>query len=69
MMSVVNGYLRSETALGAAGGEGGIRTLEGGFAPLHDFQSCSFGQLGHLSVAQAVSQLNAVIGAMLLLGR
>jgi hypothetical protein len=32
------------------GGERGIRTLETGFARLHDFQSCSFGQLGHLSV-------------------
>jgi hypothetical protein len=32
------------------GGEGGIRTLEAGFSHLRDFQSRSFGQLGHLSV-------------------
>ena len=32
------------------GGEGGIRTLEAGISRLRDFQSRSFGQLGHLSV-------------------
>jgi hypothetical protein len=32
------------------GGEGGIRTLEAGISHLRDFQSRSFGQLGHLSV-------------------
>ena len=30
------------------GGERGIRTLER-FHPLHDFQSCAFDQLSHLS--------------------
>ena len=32
------------------GGEGGIRTLEAVISRLRDFQSRSFGQLGHLSV-------------------
>ncbi len=32
------------------GGERGIRTLGTAFGSTHDFQSCSFGQLGHLSV-------------------
>jgi hypothetical protein len=31
------------------GGVGGIRTLETGLNRLHDFQSCSFSQLGHHS--------------------
>jgi hypothetical protein len=31
------------------GGERGIRTLGAAFGSTHDFQSCSFGQLGHLS--------------------
>ena len=31
------------------GGERGIRTLGAAFDSTHDFQSCSFGQLGHLS--------------------
>ena len=31
------------------GGEGGIRTPEAPFEHLHDFQSCSFSRLGHLS--------------------
>jgi hypothetical protein len=33
----------------AHGGERGIRTLEAACGCLHDFQSCSLGQLGHLS--------------------
>ncbi len=36
-----------------SGGERGIRTLETAFGSLHDFQSCSFGQLGHLSIGEA----------------
>jgi hypothetical protein len=32
------------------GGERGIRTLGTPFGRTHDFQSCSFSQLGHLSV-------------------
>ena len=32
------------------GGERGIRTLGAAFGSTHDFQSCSFSQLGHLSV-------------------
>ncbi|GEM_PF-3849592 len=31
------------------GGEGGIRTRGPGVSGTHDFQSCSFDQLGHLS--------------------
>ena len=31
------------------GGERGIRTLGAGISDTHDFQSCSFSQLGHLS--------------------
>ena len=31
------------------GGERGIRTLGTAFGSTHDFQSCSFSQLGHLS--------------------
>jgi hypothetical protein len=31
------------------GGERGIRTLGAAFDSTHDFQSCSFSQLGHLS--------------------
>jgi hypothetical protein len=31
------------------GGERGIRTLGTPFGRTHDFQSCSFSQLGHLS--------------------
>ncbi len=34
------------------GGERGIRTLGAAFDSTHDFQSCSFSQLGHLSVRQ-----------------
>jgi hypothetical protein len=33
------------------GGERGIRTLGTAFGSTHDFQSCSFSQLGHLSVS------------------
>jgi hypothetical protein len=32
------------------GGERGIRTLGTAFGSTHDFQSCSFNQLGHLSI-------------------
>ena len=31
------------------GGESGIRTHGPAFGGTHDFQSCTFGQLGHLS--------------------
>ena len=34
------------------GGERGIRTLGAVFDSTHDFQSCSFSQLGHLSAFQ-----------------
>jgi hypothetical protein len=40
------------------GGEGGIRTLEAGISHLRDFQSRSFGQLGHLSVHPGTLQRN-----------
>jgi hypothetical protein len=33
------------------GGESGIRTHGATFGGTHDFQSCSFGQLGHLSAS------------------
>jgi hypothetical protein len=36
------------------GGERGIRTLGTAFGSTHDFQSCSFNRLGHLS---AIDQL------------
>jgi hypothetical protein len=39
---------------GKYGGERGIRTLGTAFGSTHDFQSCSFSQLGHLS---AIDQL------------
>jgi hypothetical protein len=32
------------------GGQSGIRTHETSYPRLHDFQSCSFDQLGHLSI-------------------
>ena len=32
-----------------SGGERGIRTLGSAFGRTHDFQSCTIGQLGHLS--------------------
>ena len=32
------------------GGERGIRTLGAAVNSTHDFQSCTFSQLGHLSV-------------------
>ncbi len=35
---------------GSDGGERGIRTLGAAFDSTHDFQSCSFSQLGHLSI-------------------
>src|SRR5512147_1351971 len=38
------------------GGEGGIRTLEAGISRLRDFQSRSFGQLGHLSVRKILTK-------------
>ena len=40
------------------GGERGIRTLGAAFGSTHDFQSCSFGHLGHLSGHQS-SKLRA----------
>ena len=44
------------------GGEGGIRTPEAPFEHPHDFQSCSFSQLGHLSIKCAFSAGGAGIG-------
>ncbi len=41
-------YLRPNIAI--YGGESGIRTHGPAFDGTHDFQSCTFGQLGHLSV-------------------
>ena len=41
--------MRLEEPPHANGGAGGIRTHERGDTPLHDFQSCSFDQLGHRS--------------------
>jgi hypothetical protein len=42
------------------GGESGIRTHGSGVSGTHDFQSCPFGQLGHLSAFIALShQLSA----------
>ena len=43
------GQIPATTGAWESGGEGGIRTLEAGFSHLRDFQSRSFGQLGHLS--------------------
>jgi hypothetical protein len=45
------------------GGERGIRTLGPAFGGTHDFQSCPFGQLGHLSVffMSFESQIFAII--------
>jgi hypothetical protein len=40
---------KSEHLLRGYGGERGIRTLGAAINSTHDFQSCSFGQLGHLS--------------------
>ncbi len=37
---------------GRGGGESGIRTHEAGISRLHDFESCAFDQLGHLSVCE-----------------
>src|SRR3990170_3115654 len=48
--SFLSGPSPSRNRLHNDGGEGGIRTLEAGFSHLRDFQSRSFGQLGHLSV-------------------
>ena len=39
------------------GGEGGIRTPEASYPHLHDFQSCSLSQLGHLSAEAPESKL------------
>ena len=39
------------------GGERGIRTLGAAINSTHDFQSCSFSQLGHLSVFFVVIKL------------
>ena len=38
------------------GGERGIRTLGAAINGTHDFQSCTFSQLGHLSVSEARNQ-------------
>lgn len=36
------------------GGDAGIRTQDTRFAHIHDFQSCSFSQLGHISASWKV---------------
>jgi hypothetical protein len=50
---ILNSYpenLRSSASnYGFYGGERGIRTLGSAFGRTHDFQSCTIGQLGHLS--------------------
>ena len=52
----------------AGGGEGGIRTLEAGISRLRDFQSRSFGQLGHLSVRTSCSEYHGGEGGIRTLG-
>ncbi len=42
------------------GGERGIRTLGAAFGSTHDFQSCSFGQLGHLSVSMIIRDIRMI---------
>ena len=44
------------------GGERGIRTLGAAFNSTHDFQSCSFGQLGHLSVSSGCETFDHLEG-------
>ena len=41
------------------GGESGIRTHGAGISSTHDFQSCSFGQLGHLSADRSLCEPRA----------
>jgi hypothetical protein len=41
------------------GGESGIRTHGAGISSTHDFQSCSFGQLGHLSADRPLCEPRA----------
>ena len=50
------------------GGERGIRTLGAAINSTHDFQSCSFSQLGHLSVFFRVINLYRDGVIMLLCG-
>ena len=45
------------------GGEGGIRTLEAGISHLRDFQSRSFGQLGHLSSFESSYSSGSIVPA------
>ena len=47
MQSDMANYNREQKS----GGESGIRTHGSGATGTHDFQSCPFGQLGHLSAA------------------
>ena len=47
---------RDKSAINKSGGDVGIRTLET-LARLHDFQSCSFSQLGHISAGDGVTLL------------
>ncbi len=49
------------------GGERGIRTLGAAINSTHDFQSCSFSQLGHLSVSFLIITLYRD-GVIMLLG-
>gem|GEM_PF-3287678 len=44
------------------GGERGIRTLGAALNDTHDFQSCSFSQLGHLSTFYTYPHLGAGVG-------
>ena len=46
-----------EYSIKVRGGERGIRTLGAAFGSTHDFQSCSFSQLGHLSAMTAVDTI------------
>ena len=45
-------YVLANTAVTFSMAERQRFELWNGFRPLHDFQSCSFGQLGHLSVSE-----------------
>ena len=50
--------------LKSGGGESGIRTHGAVISSTHDFQSCSFGQLGHLSADQQHGETPAAISRM-----
>ncbi len=46
------------TCIGECGGERGIRTLGAAINGTHDFQSCTFSQLGHLSALRPRTRKN-----------